>query len=101
MLYYVPYSAKFWQGKIFDEFGKADVICQYFTQPNSIFSKVAIIIMLTLKLPYSSELHNFSQKKYVIFDYCFHNRRYIEVEDMWIQKCVLPANTFKLQNLQN
>ena len=34
---------------------------------------------------------------FAIFDYCIHNRRYIE--DVWIQKCVLAlifANVFEI-----
>ena len=42
-----------------------------------------------------------SEKKFV-FDYCIHNRRYIE--DIWIQKCLLAwifANVFEItKNLQ-
>ena len=42
-----------------------------------------------------------SEEILVSFDYCIHNRRYIE--DIWIQKCVLAlifANAFKIAKLK-
>ena len=38
---WIPYSAKFGRGKNFGEFGKTNVIHQYFIQPVSRFTKVA------------------------------------------------------------
>ena len=40
-----------------------------------------------------------SEEIFMIFDYCIHNRRYIE--GIWIQKCALAlnfANAFKIEN---
>ena len=46
------------------------------------------------------ESHNYTLRRvFTIFDYCIHNRRYIE--DIWVQKCVLAlifANAFKVAN---
>ena len=41
ILWQIPYSAKFWRGENFGEFGETNAIRQYFTQPNSMFTKVA------------------------------------------------------------
>ena len=40
-----------------------------------------------------------SEEIFMIFDYCIHNRRYIE--GIWIQKCALAlnfANAFEIEN---
>ena len=45
-----------------------------------------------------------SEEIFMIFDYCVHNRSYIYLQDIWIQKCVLDlifANTFKITKFAN